>query len=98
MKEYYESEEREYDDSDSAYDTMRDDFLLINSESDALYCYDMYGENLSFTYMPNRYKYVLNQHCRKLIDVKNRLNKDNIYDKSLLDEVMRHLRERDEEN
>ena len=41
------------------YDTMRDDFLTIDSESDAKLCIDNYGTALSLKFLPNKYLYLL---------------------------------------
>jgi hypothetical protein len=41
------------------YDTMRDDFLTIDSESDAKLCIDSYGTALSLKFLPKKYLYLL---------------------------------------
>lgn len=41
------------------YDTMRDDFLTIDSESDAKLCIDNYGTALSLRFLPKKYLYLL---------------------------------------
>ena len=41
------------------YDTTRDDFLTIDSESDAKVCVDNYGIALSLRPLPRKYLYLL---------------------------------------
>ena len=41
------------------YDVMRDDFLTIDSESDAKLCIDSYGIALSLRFLPKKYLYLL---------------------------------------
>lgn len=43
------------------YDTMRDDFLTIDSESDAKLCIDNYGIALSLSFLPKKYLYLLDK-------------------------------------
>ena len=45
------------DDADNKYDMMRDDFLIINNEQDALDCIIRYPSQMRF--LPNKYKYLL---------------------------------------
>lgn len=42
-----------------AYDTMRDDFLTIDSESDAKHRIEIYGVALSLRFLPKKYLYLL---------------------------------------
>ncbi len=41
------------------YDTMRDDFLTIDCESDAQCCIERYGVALSLRFLPKKYLYLL---------------------------------------
>ena len=41
------------------YDVMRDDFLTIDSESDAQHCIERYGVALSLKFLPKKYLYLL---------------------------------------
>lgn len=50
-----------YENLDHQYDTMRDDFLMISSEADALHCIKYYGVEVAERYLPEQYKYLLKE-------------------------------------
>ena len=47
-------------DYDYLYDSMRDDFLMIENEQDAQSCVDRYSIKLCRYYLPSEYMFMLN--------------------------------------
>ena len=47
------------DNSDYEFEKMKDDFLMIENEIDALECIRYYGFRLSRKYLPDKYKSLL---------------------------------------
>ena len=54
-----EIEVEPYDNSDDEFDKMKDEFLMIENEKDALECIRYYGVRLSRKYLPGKYKSLL---------------------------------------
>lgn len=89
------------------YDTMRDDFLTIDSESDAQHCIERYGVALSLRFLPKKYLYLLGKSgFNKILSdnkkLKTKLNElQNLCDKrgemlelhELLNEVLNEVKE-----
>lgn len=53
------------DDTDYQYDMMRDDFMMIENEDDAISCINRYPSQLRF--LPDDYVYLLNDHYSYLL-------------------------------
>ena len=56
-----EYEEQRDDRADRLYDEMRDDFLMIENEEDAKNCIKRYGPLQTSRFLPNEYKYLLEE-------------------------------------
>ncbi len=72
------------------YDTTRDDFLTIDSESDAKVCVDNYGLALSLRLLPRKYLYLLGKSGFKKV-----LN-DNVELKKKVAEIQKVADDREE--
>lgn len=61
MEAPFDEEQLSEPDIDYAYDTMRDDFLLCDSEETAIWLIKHYGKSLAKQYLPEVYQDLLDE-------------------------------------